>query len=90
MAAKITTIPQCMILITVHNQKSQDVKGHTHKHDEVNMPGLQGKDTTDQEVNDLKEIFRSHKGIIRVVSIIEGECEVEMSSFLNSSLVKMK
>ena len=54
------------------------------------MPGLQGKDTTDQEVNDLKEIFRSHKGIIRVVSIIEGECEVEMSSFLNSSLVKMK
>ena len=52
--------------------KSQDVKGHAHKHDEVNMPGLQGKDTTDQEVNDLKEIFRSHKGIIRVVSNLEN------------------
>ena len=52
--------------------KSEGVKGHTHKHDEVNMPGLQGKDTTDQEVNDLKEIFRSHKGIIRVVSNLEN------------------
>lgn len=31
------------------------------------MPGLQGKDTTEQEVNDLKEIFRSHKGISRSV-----------------------
>jgi len=52
--------------------KNQELKGHTHKHDEVNMPGLQGKDTTDQEVNDLKEIFRSHKGIIRVVSNLEN------------------
>lgn len=52
--------------------KSQNVKGHAHKHDEVNMPGLQGKDTTDQEVNDLKEIFRSHKGLIRVVSNLEN------------------
>ena len=52
--------------------KSQYVKDHTHKHDEVNMPGLQGKDTTDQEVNDLKEIFSSHKGIIRLVSKIEN------------------
>ena len=32
------------------------------------MPGLQGKDTTDQEVNDLKEIFRSHQGITREVT----------------------
>ena len=47
-------------------------KGHNHKHDEVNMPGLQGKDTTEQEVNDLKEIFRSHKGIIRAVSNLES------------------
>ena len=45
-------------------------KGGAHKHDEVNMPGLQGKDTTEQEVNDLKEIFRSHKGISRVVTNI--------------------
>ena len=28
-----------------------------HKHDEVNMPGLQGKDTTEAEVNDLKNIY---------------------------------
>ena len=30
-----------------------------HKHDEVNMPGLQGKDTTEAEVNDLKNIFKN-------------------------------
>ncbi|MDA8536253.1 hypothetical protein N9L23_02680 [Alphaproteobacteria bacterium] len=40
----------------------------SHKHDEVNMPGLQGKDTTKREVSDLKEIFQSHKGISRVVT----------------------
>jgi hypothetical protein len=39
-----------------------------HNHDEVNMPGLQGKDTTEQEVKDLKNIFQMHKGITRVVS----------------------
>ena len=32
------------------------------------MPGLHGKDTTEQEVSDLKEIFRSHKGITRSVA----------------------
>ena len=41
-----------------------------HEHDEVNMPGLKGKDTKEQEINDLKEIFRSHKGISRVVTNI--------------------
>ena len=57
-----------------HNMQSADHhhKGGTHKHDEVNMPGLQGKDTTEQEVSDLKEIFRSHKGIIRDVTNISN------------------
>ena len=55
-----------------HSVQSGD-RHHTdkaHEHDEVNMPGLQGKDTTTQEVSDLKEIFQSHKGIIRDVSNI--------------------
>ena len=43
-----------------------------HEHDEINMPGLQGKDTTDQEVNDLKEIFRSHQGISRRVTNVQN------------------
>ena len=47
-------------------------KGGAHQHDEINMPGLQGKDTTDQEVNDLKEIFRSHEGITRNVSNVQN------------------
>ena len=46
--------------------------GGKHEHDEINMPGLQGKDTTDQEVNDLKEIFRSHKGISRRVTNVQN------------------
>ena len=51
---------------------NQHHKGGQHIHDEVNMPGLQGKDTTKQEVSDLKEIFRSHKGIRRDVSNISN------------------
>ena len=56
-----------------HHGKPSANKYHAndaHKHDEVNIPGKQGKDTTEQEVRDLKEIFRSHKGISRVVSNI--------------------
>ena len=64
-----------------HHGNSAHPKGHgegahgegAHIHDEVNMPGLQGKETTDQEVNDLKEIFRSHQGITReVTNLING------------------
>ena len=50
--------------------KNQHHNGGQHIHDELNMPGLQGKDTTKQEVSDLKEIFRSHEGISRDVSNI--------------------
>jgi len=38
-----------------------------HRHDEGTMPGLQGKDTTDEEVNDLKAIFQNHTLISRRV-----------------------
>ena len=44
-----------------HHSQAMSSSGHIthggglHEHDEINMPGLQGKDTTDQEVNDLKE-----------------------------------
>ena len=55
-----------------HGTQSANIhhKNGAHKHDEVNMPGLQGRDTTEQEVNDLREIFRSHKGISRAVTNI--------------------
>ena len=57
-----------------HGMQSSNHHHNTgqHIHDEVNMPGLQGKDTTKQEVSDLKEIFRSHKGIIRQVTNISN------------------
>ena len=54
-----------------HREASSGQTEHNrgeHKHDEINMPGLHGKDTTEQEVSDLKEIFRSHKGITRSVA----------------------
>jgi hypothetical protein len=51
--------------------RRQPKRNGLHKHDRVNMPGLQGRDTTDQEVNDLTKIFRSHKGIARVFTNIE-------------------
>jgi len=38
-----------------------------HKHDQVNMPGLQGVDTTEVEISDLKTIFVNHMKIDRVV-----------------------
>ncbi len=39
-----------------------------HMHDEMTMPGLQGKDTTDTEVADLKRIFQQHMEIERRVT----------------------
>lgn len=48
------------------NQSQNHTKGHMHN--EVNMPGLQGKDTTPQEVSDLRTIFQQHPIIERTVS----------------------
>ena len=54
-----------------HGDSNMSGKHHQqnhHQHDMVRMPGLQGKDTTEQEVQDLKTIFISHKGIQREVT----------------------
>ena len=39
-----------------------------HMHDEMTMPDLKGKDTTDTEVADLKRIFQQHMEIERRVT----------------------
>ena len=59
-----------MIRSSNHGAQTSRIIIHSnkHQHDEVNMPSLHGKDTTEQEVNDLKKIFRSHEGISRSVS----------------------
>ena len=50
------------------NQASEkEARSSQHQHDEINMPGLQGEDITEQEIDDLKKIFRSHEGIVRSV-----------------------
>jgi hypothetical protein len=51
---------------------SSDEGQVNHSHDEVNMPGLQGKDTTENEVDDLKTIFKNHKQITRTVENISN------------------
>jgi len=52
--------------------------GHGHgEHDEVNMPGLQGIDTTEAEVNDLKTIFKNHKEIKRTVTNLDNGIKTE-------------
>ena len=76
-------------LISAESYKSHHEKmhgkassGHAHMdHDEVNMPGLQGKDTTELEVNDLKNIFINHKKIKRnVTNIPNGIKTVTLST----------
>ena len=55
----------------MHHSKSAkrlDNKMQTHMHNEMNMPGLQGKDTTEIEVSDLRTIFQKHIEIKRSVS----------------------
>ena len=54
-----------------HHKHNNGMNGHVH--DEKNMPGLKGIDTTTKEENDLKTIFKTHKEIKRsVVKIKNG------------------
>jgi hypothetical protein len=66
-----------------NHEKMMKKHGHGHGqngHDEVNMPGLQGKDTTDIEVSDLKNIFQNHKEIKRTVTNIPNGIKTETYS----------
>ena len=68
-------------LLNGNHHYAQQMKAHhglnekgqmKHAHDEMNMPGLQGKDTTENEVDDLKTIFNNHQQIIRKVENISN------------------
>ena len=68
-------------VLNVSHDYAEQMKAHhgsseegqvNHSHDEVNMPGLQGKDTTESEVDDLKTIFKNHKQITRTVENISN------------------
>ncbi len=72
-------VPQVLKYTHGHHDYSQQMEKHhgageegqmMHAHDEVNMPGLQGKDTSEDEVNELKAIFNNHKKIMRSVENI--------------------
>ena len=53
-----------------HGKSGHNSQNHAkgHMHDEVNMPGLQGRDTTPEEVSDLRTMFQQHSEIERTVS----------------------
>jgi hypothetical protein len=57
--------------MNAHHRSSEEGQVN-HSHDEVNMPGLQGKDTTENELDDLKTIFKNHKQITRTVENISN------------------
>ena len=40
------------------------------QHDEVNMPMLNGVDTTESEVSELKALFQNHKDITRSIELL--------------------
>jgi len=45
-------------------------EGSMMVHDEVNMPMLNGNDTEDYEVEELRQLFNNHSDIIRSVEIL--------------------
>ena len=45
-------------------------EGSMMVHDEVNMPMLNGNDTKDYEVEELRQLFNNHSDIIRSVEIL--------------------
>jgi hypothetical protein len=61
------------------HKKYKHDQGHS-EHDEMNMPGLQGIDTTESEVNDLKTIFKNHKEIKRTVTNLDNGIKTETYS----------
>lgn len=53
----------------LHGQHSQHGVNHA-EHDEVNMPMLNGKDTTELEVNELKALFNNFEKLTRSVEML--------------------
>ena len=53
-----------------HHGKMHGSMSHHHEHDEVNMPMLNGIDTEDYEVEELRQLFNNHSDIIRSVEIL--------------------
>lgn len=50
------------------------------QHDEVNMPMLNGKNTTEEEVSDLRKMFQQHPEITRTVELIPNGIKTTTSS----------
>lgn len=51
-----------------HQEGQQNTQNlEQHEHDEVNMPGLQGEDISQKEIDDLKALFIQHDEITRSV-----------------------
>ena len=74
-------INSTLVLSADEMSHKKNKHGHGHgEHDEINMPGLQGIDTSQTEVNDLKTIFKNHKEIKRTVINLDNGIKTETYS----------
>ncbi len=51
-----------------------------HQHDMTRMPGLQGRDTTAEEVGDMAAMFRNHSSLARQVTLLPNGIRTETST----------
>ena len=51
-----------------------------HQHDMARMPGLQGRDTTAEEVGDMAAMFRNHPSLARQVTLLPNGIRTETST----------
>lgn len=62
------------VAITSHSSKHSSSMHHKHgmAHDEVNMPMLNGRDTSQLEVDEMRQLFQNHRDINRTVELLDS------------------
>lgn len=62
------------------SQHSHTQMHQTHQHDMARMPGLQGRDTTTDEVGDMAAMFRQFPSLSRQVTLLPNGIRTETST----------
>lgn len=62
------------IAITSHSSKHSSSMHYKHgmAHDEVNMPMLNGRDTSQLEVDEMRQLFQNHRDLNRTVELLDN------------------
>ena len=64
------------------SQHSHTQMHQTHQHDMARMPGLQGRDTTTDEVGDMAAMFRQFPSLSRQVTLVDLHFKLGLGQFL--------